>query len=67
MCETEKTHNVTLAMVRQNFKIMGISEARCIYCRQSKLKDKISYYSGSKDGQHRHGVAIILDETLQMS
>lgn len=52
---------------RLNIKIMGISEASWINCGQSRLQDKIIYYSGGSDSQHRHGVAVILDESLQRS
>jgi len=30
---------------------------------ESKIQNKIIYYSGSSDTSHQHGVAIIIDET----
>lgn len=67
MYDSVKSHNVILEMNRLDIKIMGISEARWIDCGQSRLRDKVIYYSGRKDSQHLHGVAIVLDGSLQRS
>ena len=64
-----KLNNLMQEMERMRVSILGVSEVRWPNSGVTRSKDKVFYYSGTDDADrnHRHGVGILIEGSLQKS